>query len=169
MNSFNNYTAIIHSFSNRLEKALIFICAACLIAGVLGMLAEVSCRYVRGISITWAEELVRFVNIWFIFLFVGPLAKRGAHLNVTALYSRFSPGIRKSLTVFFSLLNIAVCGLLAWWGIRLTHLMLQMGVKSMTGSILHPWTWRLSIPVSMLIAVFFLVENLIFHLKDRGE
>ena len=157
----------IHKVSDTFEKALICLCGACLVAGVLMMLAEVFTRYVKGISIFWAEEFVRYVNIWFIFLLVGPLAKRGYHLSMNALQDRFPQEIRKIFTVAFTVLNIAVFIFLVLWGIDLTRLMIVMGVKSMTGSILHPWTWRITIPVSMSIAVLFLFEYLVSYLMGE--
>ena len=161
--------ALLHKISDRLEKVLIIICGVCLISGTLMMLAEVSVRYVAAVSIFWAEEFVRFVNIWFVFLLVGPLAKRAGHLRVTALFNRYSQAIRKHLTVFYSALNIIICILLVWWGVKLTHLLLEMGVKSVTGSVFHPWLWRLSIPVSMAIAVFFLIEYLLSPFKGESS
>ena len=169
MNGFKKCITVIHRLCDGLEKALETICGACLIAGTVMMLVEINFRYIVGVSVIWAEEFVRFVNIWFVFLFVGPLARRASHLSVTALYAHFPRTIRRSLKIFFPLLNIAVCILLVWWGIYLVYFLLEMGMKSATGTIFHPWTWRLSIPVSMAIAIFFIVDYLLTYLREEDS
>ena len=45
-------------------------------------------RYVFGMPGFWAEEALTFTVIWIVFLVVGTITYRGAHLNMDLLYSR---------------------------------------------------------------------------------
>lgn len=54
--------------------------------------AQVFMRYVMSASLSWSEELSRYLFIWLTYLGVAFAVRRDAHIRVTMLVSVFSPG-----------------------------------------------------------------------------
>ena len=71
---------------NRANELVIALLAAVTVAVTL---LQVVFRYVLGSSLSWSEELARYLFIWVIFLGVASAARRGQHMAVEAL-PRFS-------------------------------------------------------------------------------
>lgn len=78
---------------NRPIEELIFITLPHTICGVMFLIAvginivNVVGRYVFGMPVFWAEEVLIFMVIWMIFLMAGSVTYRGAHLNMDLVYS----------------------------------------------------------------------------------
>lgn len=60
----------------------------CIMLGVmiLCLMAQVAARMTLGTSIAWTEELSRYTFLWSVFLGAALVAKRGAHVRVTAQF-----------------------------------------------------------------------------------
>lgn len=97
-----------------------------LIALFLGLMtvitfANVIARYVFNENILWALEATVFLFAWMVLLGASYCVKITAHLGVDALVVRFSPSLRKTLTLLaviaclaFSIL-LLVGGWNYWW------------------------------------------------------
>ena len=55
-------------------------------AMILCLMAQVAARMTLGTSIAWTEELSRYTFLWSVFLGAALVAKRGAHVRVTAQF-----------------------------------------------------------------------------------
>ena len=64
---------ILHWLDDKLEE---FVIVMCLIAMTLIMGIQVFCRYVLGMSLSWSEELTRYLFIWSGFLSVSYCSKK---------------------------------------------------------------------------------------------
>lgn len=53
---------------------------------ILCLMAQVAARMTLGTSIAWTEELSRYTFLWSVFLGAALVAKRGAHVRVTAQF-----------------------------------------------------------------------------------
>ena len=56
-------------------------------------------RYVFGMPVFWAEEALTFGIIWIVFLVVGTITYRGAHLNMDLLFSRMPVAWQRAVRV----------------------------------------------------------------------
>ena len=65
-----------------------------LVAVVLNFVNVIG-RYVFGMPVFWAEEALTFTVIWIVFLVVGTITYRGAHLNMDLVYSRMPAGLQR--------------------------------------------------------------------------
>ena len=54
---------------------------------------QVFMRYVMSASLSWSEELSRYLFIWVTYLGVAFAVRRNAHISVTMLVSTFSPNL----------------------------------------------------------------------------
>ena len=83
---------IFHWLDENLEEFLLVIG---LIAMTLIMGVQVFCRYVLGMSLSWSEELTRYIFIWCGFFKRQLLAVRNAFPSRSSSLLRFSRGEEK--------------------------------------------------------------------------
>ena len=77
---------LLKKIDKNLERWVMFL----LLAGmtlVLGI--QIFCRFVLNNSLTWSEELARFMFIWSTFLSIGFCLKEGISLKIDTLISLF--------------------------------------------------------------------------------
>ncbi len=80
-----------------------------LVAVVLNIVNVIG-RYVFGMPVFWAEEALTFTVIWIVFLVVGSITYRGAHLNMDLLYSRMPAALQLIIRIAIALALI-VCAI----------------------------------------------------------
>lgn len=84
---------LLKKIDKNLERWVMFL----LLAGmtlVLGI--QIFCRFVLNNSLTWSEELARFMFIWSTFLSIGFCLKEGISLKIDTLISLFPKRYRRS-------------------------------------------------------------------------
>src|SRR6204780_3895231 len=95
-----------------------------LIAVVLNIVNVIG-RYVFGMPVFWAEEALTFTVIWIVFLVVGTITYRGAHLNMDLLYSRM-PSVMQLVIRIAIALALIVCAaytaMLSWSVVKLHYM-----------------------------------------------
>lgn len=77
---------ILHWLDENLEE---FIIIQCLIAMTLIMGIQVFCRYVLGMSLSWSEELTRYLFIWCGFLSVSYCSKKCLSIKIEQFVAVF--------------------------------------------------------------------------------
>ena len=97
-----------------------------LIAVVLNIVNVIG-RYVFGMPVFWAEEALTFTIIWIVFLVVGTITYRGAHLNMDLVYSRMPAPLQRVVRIAIALALI-VCSVftaIQSWKVVELHYMTQ--------------------------------------------
>lgn len=92
------------------------VCVAFLVALVLTVWLGVVSRYVLPISITFTEELARYLMIWTALLAISCGVVHRQHIGVGFLFERFPAGLRRWLSLGFSLLGCGFFLVLAHYG-----------------------------------------------------
>ena len=68
-----------------LVKIPFAICGVLLLAAIAINIANVIGRYVFGISVAWAEEVMSYIIIWGVFISIGAITYQGLHLRMDLL------------------------------------------------------------------------------------
>jgi TRAP-type C4-dicarboxylate transport system permease small subunit len=112
-------------------EEFIFVRVPYVLSGTLFLMAvvlnivNVIGRYVFGMPVFWAEEALTFTVIWIVFLVVGTITYRGAHLNMDLLYSRM-PSVMQLVIRIAIALTLAVCAvytaMLSWSVVKLHYM-----------------------------------------------
>ena len=93
-----------------LKKHALRLLNACLIAAVavlvIDVLLGVASRYLWGAQIKWTEELATVLLIWVSFLGVAAAFEARAHLGIDILTERFTPGMKRKMTLFIHLVTL---------------------------------------------------------------
>jgi TRAP-type C4-dicarboxylate transport system permease small subunit len=112
-------------------EEFIFVRVPYVLSGTLFLMAvvlnivNVIGRYVFGMPVFWAEEALTFTVIWIVFLVVGTITYRGAHLNMDLLYSRM-PSVMQFVIRIAIALALIVCAaytaMLSWSVVKLHYM-----------------------------------------------
>jgi|HubBroStandDraft_2_1064218.scaffolds.fasta_scaffold05624_2 TRAP-type C4-dicarboxylate transport system permease small subunit len=112
-------------------EEFIFVRVPYVLSGTLFLMAvvlnivNVIGRYVFGMPVFWAEEALTFTVIWIVFLVVGTITYRGAHLNMDLLYSRM-PSVMQLVIRIAIALTLIVCAaytaMLSWSVVKLHYM-----------------------------------------------
>ena len=144
----------------RVDRWLTGIEHALLGSAILGasviLFGNVVLRYFFAKGLVWAEELVRYLIIWMVFIGGSVAARQSSHINVDVLVNLLPERSRmlalRVLRVLAALFSVALCV----WGARLVLLIKASG--QITPGLQMPTYWAyLAIPVgAALMALRFL-------------
>ena len=80
---------------------------------------QVVSRYVFHHSLSYSEELARFLFVWMVFLGFPVVARQGGHMAVGFLVSRLRGGALRFTNILALLLNLAFMLIMTWQGYRM--------------------------------------------------
>jgi TRAP-type C4-dicarboxylate transport system permease small subunit len=81
---------------------------------VVIVLVQVFARYLLRLSLSWPEELARYVLVWLMFLGVAAAAASRSQIDVDTLLDLVSPRIRRGLEALAALAGLLAVGVLVW-------------------------------------------------------
>ena len=129
-----------------------FIAGTILFTSLL-LFVNVIMRYVFHNAIYWAEELVRYMMVWLIFLGGSQVAKHEGHIAVDVVHLSVSPRVQNALVFFVHIVVIVFCLVLTYYSYR-QMMRVQVSKQISPAMELPMWLPYLSIPVgSTLIAI----------------
>jgi TRAP-type C4-dicarboxylate transport system permease small subunit len=67
---------------------------------------QVFSRYILNYSLTWSEELSRYLLVWLVFMAMGVGLRRHAHIGMNVIVARFSVGVQKLFDLFSCIVAI---------------------------------------------------------------
>jgi len=117
----NSFAGRFDAFCERLNRVLEVVIALLLAATVIVALAQVIFRYGLDSSLSWSEELARYLFIWVIFLGTSSATRRHHHMAVEALAS-IMPGVAlRPLAAVVTLVSLVFFGVVLYTSIVLTE------------------------------------------------
>jgi TRAP-type C4-dicarboxylate transport system permease small subunit len=140
---------------NHLEE--IFLLPA-LVFSVALIFAQVVMRYIFGNSLSWSEELARYLFVWQVWLGVSYAARNRTHLRITILKDRLGPGAQK-------ILELAVTAIWVGFGLFVvfkgTQLVMRVAMFNQVSAALQlPMMYiHMAVPVGCGLMVIRLLEN----------
>ena len=84
------------------------------------VLIQVFFRYVLNNSLSWPEELARFMLVWMTFIAAAPALKRGFHVGVDYFVDQFVPipWMKISILAINQLIILGFLGIVFYHGLR---------------------------------------------------
>lgn len=132
-----------------LEK---YLGAIALLIFTVVIFANVVGRKVFNNSISWAEELSRYLNIMMVFLAISAGIKYDSHIGVDAVETLLIPKpFHKYMDILRFLITLGFCVLTAWLGCKLA---LQVSaLKQVSPALRIPmWVPYVALPVGLFMA-----------------
>jgi TRAP-type C4-dicarboxylate transport system permease small subunit len=132
--------------------------------------ANVSLRYTTNFSITWAEEVARYLMIWMTFLGAGLVMRFGGHVAITNLHDILSANAQKIVRLVIAVVLFAFFAVMMWVGYEY---MSRMG-RQMTPATRIPFSYiyaAMPIGFALLILHFALIVRAYVNgeTTDYGE
>ena len=127
---------------------------------------QVVARYVFNNSLTWSEELCRYLYVWSGFITVGFAIKHASIIKIDTLVTVLPENIRKILDVVTSLITIFIVGVLFTGGVSVVAEVVRTG--QLTPAMRIPiWIVYLCAPVGYGIIELRMIEHLIGIFRKR--
>ena len=124
---------------------------------VVIVLIQVFGRYILRMSLSWPEELARYVLVWLTFFGVAAAAASQAQIVVDTVLELVSPRVRRVLEAIGALAGLLAVGLLVWTSQPLVFGPASRSTSPATGI---PSLWiYLAVPVGgVLLGLFALAD-----------
>lgn len=126
---------------------------------------QVIFRYVLNDSITWSEELARYIFIWMIWLGTSVSMKQKEHIRMDMLMNAVHGKGKLVLDLVSGIIMLAFCIFLVKYGWDLVASMMSRGNKSVALR-LPMWVVYSSLPFSQLIVALRLIGSIV---SDAGK
>ena len=128
---------------------------------ILVVFSQVVFRYVFNNSLTWAEEMARYLQVWMIFLAAAAAIRTGSHISVDYATHNLSSRYKNFLGIIIAILTILFLGIVTTYGyklfIQIYHSTQRSPAMQMPMSVAYA-----AVPVGGL---FMLIEAIIVFLK----
>lgn len=121
---------------------------------------QVVFRYVLNNSITWSEELARYIFIWLIWLGTSVSMKQKEHIRMDMLSNALHGKAKVALDLFSNILMLVFCVFLVIYGWQLVASMMTRGNLSVALR-LPMWIVYLSLPFSQLIVALRVIGHMV--------
>ncbi len=124
---------------------------------ILDIFVQVVFRYALESSLSWSEELARYLFVWVIFVGASVAVRRGQHIALNALTGALPKPLRAFATALTLIAFIAFLLLLTWVSIPLI-----VNARFTVSSELEiPIAWvYVAAPIGSLLSVLHLVNGL---------
>ena len=132
------------------DQVLLWICSLLFVSVVGVVIASVFFRYVLNASLSWGEELARYLTIWLVFLGLTCAHRRSEHPALQSLLSRI-PGINaEAARRIGELITVIVSFVVVWYGAEGTAANFERHQVSPALQIQIAWAY-LAIPVGFAL------------------
>ncbi|MDR1966213.1 MAG: TRAP transporter small permease [Synergistaceae bacterium] len=117
----------IKKFFDNFEEYLCVLGTAVMTAVVF---LQVIMRYIFSNSLSWSEELARFVFLWISWVGASYAVKTASHFRVEMFVNIFKGRARKYLEIFVLIVWFLFCFFLAWHGTKLVLFLVETNQSS---------------------------------------
>lgn len=156
--------SFLDSIARVLEKIILTFDAVGMAALVLIITAQVLWRYVLNNSLTWSEELSKYITCYIIFLTTGYVLGTDQHVRIDLLYNRMGPKLKSYIDKFFIACYLFFSYIVTYYGFQY----LDVGrLRTASSMIWLRMDWMyLCVPISGIIMAFYC---LVLLFRKRGD
>ena len=151
-------------FYNSLEAHLLVISLA---FTTLLIFVQVVMRYVFNNSLSWSEELARYVFIWQIWLGTSVSMKGNDHIRMDMLSNKLKGRGKLVLAIVANVILLLFCVFLVKYGFDLVMSMKARG-NSSTALKIPMWIVYASLPFSQLVVGLRIIGQIVTSVKELG-
>jgi len=148
---------------NRIAKGLLVVLMSIM---VLDVLFGVMNRFILKLTVSWTEEVARYLMIWICMIGSTIALKEGTHVAVNLFILKFKESNRNIIIFINNVLIFAFLIIPAFWGIKICFS--QMGQTSPALRISMFWPF-LSVPVGSIIMILHIISIQKAIIKGKAE
>jgi C4-dicarboxylate transporter, DctQ subunit len=143
------------------DKAEEYVLIGSLVLTATLVFIQVIMRYVFNASLSWSEELTRYIFIWQIWLGASIGLRDKKHIRVEVIQSVLKPNMALLMDILANLIWMAACTYFVYNGFQLVFDLIQKNSVS-TALRIPLWTVYAALPVSC----FVIVIRQVLHLRE---
>lgn len=144
-----------------LEEAFIF---TALSAMSIIIFLQVVMRYGFQASLSWSEEIARYLFIWLIYIGISYGVKKSAHVEVTALDLVLPEAGRRCLKAVSAVFFLIFSVIIVYYGWLVCMKIMRLGQEA-PGTGIEMWVVYLAVPTGFTLTCFRLCQRLRGMLK----
>jgi TRAP-type C4-dicarboxylate transport system permease small subunit len=140
------------------EKTVYYILVVMMIVMTLTVIVQVFLRYVFSFSLSWSEEVARYLMIWVAFLGGSLALPKGLHIGVEFLITRLSPSARRRVSIFSKFMILVFLTYLIVGGFKITWAVRDQSSPALLFSMAYAY---LSAPVGGFFMALQTIHSLV--------
>lgn len=149
-----------------LYKIIYYFSSLLMIGMVAVIFSQVVARYVFHNSLSWSEEVGRYLFVWMTFLGTALGVRKRAHVSLDSLIKQLPTPIYKAIVVLSYLAMIIFTCVLAYDSLE----MLKLGTHQVSAAMQMPMKYVYYVlPIGSVLTIFYLARNLIVDIWRGGE
>ena len=126
---------------------------------------QVFMRYVFRASLSWSEELARYIFIWMIYIGISYGVKLNRHIKVDAFLLLLPERGKKWGGVISNLIFLGFAGLIVYQSAGVRAMIGELGQDSPAMGIPLQWVYT-AVPAGFCLVIFRLLQNLYCQIKE---
>jgi len=150
---------------DKLEKNVLI---GSLLASTLILFLQVVMRKVFNNSLSWSEELTRYIFMWQIWCGISIAQRQGRHIQVDLIFMLVKGQGQKAVRILATILNIGFCCFMVYVGCLVVQSHLSMHTLS-PAMRLPLWIVYLSLPFSFLVTMIRYIQALIKEIANTNQ
>ena len=152
---------VLRFLDENLEK---MICVFCLALMSVIIVMQVFCRYVLNNSLSWSEELARYLFVWMIYIGISYGVKMDKHICVDAVYAFMPKGVKKWYAIVAYVLFLLFAVAVVYYGILVVGMQISSGQVSPAMGL--PMQYVYAAPtVGMILTSIRLIQKIVEALR----
>ena len=148
---------VIRFLDDNLEKMLCTITLALMSAIIV---LQVFFRYVLNNSLSWSEELARYLFIWTIYIGISYGVKMDKHVAVDAVYTYMPKGVKNYYAMVAYALFMIFAVLVVYYGVTVVGMQITSGQVSPAMGLPMQYVYVAPV-VGMVLTIIRLVQKII--------
>jgi len=140
------------------EKAVYYTLVVMMIVMTLTVIVQVFLRYIFSFSLSWSEEVARYLMIWVAFLGGSLALQKGLHIGVELFLVRVSSRTRRWVSILSKMFILIFLIYLTIGGIKITWAVRDQSSPALLFSMAYAY---LSVPVGGFFMALQTIHSLI--------
>jgi TRAP-type C4-dicarboxylate transport system permease small subunit len=158
---YDSFYELLGKTEKALNKMIILFTGTILFSLAIIISIQVFCRYILENSLTWSEEITKYMMVWMVFIAVGYVLGKRGHSNIDLVTSKLSPKLRLIVDKCNSVLLICFSCIIIRYGINFV----SFGARQKSSALTIPMDYiYVSIPIGGALMLFYSILLLL-----RGE
>lgn len=100
---------------------------------------QIVMRYAFNDSLSWSEELGRYIFVWLTWLGISIGAREGEHIKISILTDRLPFRAANAMNIVSEVLVIVICAITVYYGIVMSQMLLGLDAKSAVLHVSQVW------------------------------
>ena len=159
---------ILRLIDNNFEKFFLVVLLASM-SCVIGV--QVFMRYVLRSSLSWSEELARYLFIWMIYIGISYGVRLNRHIKVDAFVLLLSERWKKRIGMLSNLIFLGFACLIVYQSFGVRSMIRELGQESPAMGIPLEWVYT-AVPAGFSLVIFRILQNLycqVFDLEAQAK